>query len=186
MAVTPVTRCPCRPGTVHVACPRHGPAAPYRPRVVLGDPPPVVLRLPFTTPPLTTNEGRNGTGHWSGRAKAKKTVQDAVVAVGRAARVPAYHRVRVLLTWYAPDKGTRDPDGLSEMLKAVMDALTPPRPAVAAGTPTKAGGRRKKAQQAKTGLGIIPDDSARFVDLVAMRIVLDSPDPHIALRIEPA
>lgn len=147
------------------------------------DPTPIVLRLPFDRPPILVNEGRNG--HWRARASSKQTVQAAVVAVIRHARVPQMDRMAVTITWHAPDYNVRDPDGLGEMLKACLDSCTPSRPAIAKGTPTQAGTPRKKAQAAKLGAGIIPDDNAVHVASVTMAIVLGSDDPRVELRLDP-
>lgn len=175
----------CTDTTEHIRCTEHGPDAPYRPALVLGEVPgPFRLRLPFVVPPITANDARRA-AHWGGQAKEKKTVAHAVMAVVRQARVPMLERVEVELVWHAPDFGTRDPDGLGLMAKACLDALTPPRPAIPAGAPTKAGGKRKKAQAAKIGAGIIPDDNARYVEAVTLRILLGQPDPHIALILRP-
>lgn len=140
------------------------------------------VRLPFTAPPLTANEVRQE--HWSRQAAVKLEVAQAVVAVVKAAGIPQLDRVAVTLVWYAPDYGTRDCDGMYPMLKAVIDSLTPAKPAVPKGTLTKAGTPRKKAQAAKLGAGIIPDDRAQFVGRTSTEIVLDDPDPRIELLIE--
>lgn len=141
-----------------------------------------VLRLPFARPPVTANEARS-TAHWSKQHAAKVDVTEAVVRMIEADGVPPLDRVAVTLVWYSPDHGVRDCDGLYPMLKAVLDALTPPRPAIPKGAPTKAGTPRKKPQAAKLGAGIIPDDRAEIVASTTCRIVQADPDPRIELHL---
>jgi hypothetical protein len=142
------------------------------------------IRLPFTEPPITANEARSKVAFWA-QAKAKKEVAEAVLACVKAARVPPMERVAATLTWYAPDFIPRDPDGLYVMLKAVMDALTPPRAAIPKGTPTKTGTPRKKDQAAKLGAGIIRDDNALYVESVTCRILLGQADARVELELVP-
>lgn len=144
-----------------------------------------VIRLPYTAPPVTANEARNGKAHWRTQGKEKRSVEEATVAVVRAARVPHLDRVSVRLVWFAPDYIERDCDGLYPMLKAVIDALTPPRPAIPKGALTRAGTRRKTAQRAKIGAGIIDKDHAGIVVETATRIVQGSDDPRIELWLQP-
>jgi hypothetical protein len=146
---------------------------------------PIVIRLPYTRPPVTANEARNGAAHWSGQNKAKRNVAEAVVALVRQHQVPQLARVAVTLTWYAPDYGTRDCDGLYPMLKAVLDALTPPQDAIPKGAPTKAGTPRKTSKAAKLGAGIIPGDHASIVTSTTTAIVQGDPDPRIELTLQP-
>jgi hypothetical protein len=146
---------------------------------------PIVIRLPYTRPPVTANEARNGAAHWSGQNKAKRNVAEAVVALVRQHQVPQLARVAVTLTWYAPDYGTRDCDGLYPMLKAVLDALTPPQDAIPKGAPTKAGTPRKTSKAAKLGAGIIPGDHASIVASTTTAIVQGDPDPRIELTLQP-
>lgn len=151
-----------------------------------GAPAPIVLRLPYTAPPVDANEARNGRGgnHY-GQNRVKRDVAAAVVAVVKAARVPKLDRVIVQLVWHAPDYHVRDADGLAPMLKAVQDALTPPRDAIPKGAPTGAGTPRKKAQRAKLGAGVIVDDRASIVPTSATTIELGSDDPRIELHLYP-
>lgn len=140
------------------------------------------LRLPFTEPPVTANDARRA-GHWSSQAAAKIQVEQAVAVLVKAARIPPLPRCAVELTWYVTDYRTRDDDGLFVMLKAARDALTPPLPPIPAGSLTQAGTPRKKAKRAKIGAGIIPDDSARYVESSRTAIVLGDPDPRMELTI---
>lgn len=139
------------------------------------------IRLPFVEPPVSTNDARRG--HWRSQWAAKIEVEHAVATCVRAAKVPPLERCALELTWYVPDYRVRDDDGLAVLFKAVRDALTPARPAVPAGTLTAAGTPRKRAQRAKQGAGIIPDDSARFVASSLTAIVMGSDDPRIELTI---
>lgn len=176
----------CTDTAEHIRCDVHGPDAPYRPAVtILGENlEPIRLRLPFVRPPITANEARHAV-HWGGQSTEKKRVAQAVMAVCRQARVPALERVAIEVTWFAPDFGVRDPDGLGPMGKAIIDALTPARPAIPKGAPTAAGTPRKVAQPAKIGAGIIPDDHAGYVESVTYRILLGQPDPRIELLLRP-
>ncbi|GAA0897829.1 hypothetical protein [Pseudonocardia zijingensis] len=146
--------------------------------------PAIVLRLPFTRPPITANEARS-TAHWSNQNIAKRQVAHAVVAIVKHARIPHLDRVAITLTWYAPDHGTRDSDSLYPMAKAVIDALTPPAPAIPKGAPTKAGTPRKRTKAAKLGAGILNDDHAGIVTSTTTAIVLGDPDPRIELALQP-
>lgn len=139
------------------------------------------IRLPFTEPPVSANDARRG--HWRQQWAAKTEVEQAVAVLVRAAGVPLLPRCALELTWYVGDYRTRDDDGLYVLLKSARDALTPPRAAVPAGTLTGAGTPRKKAQRAKVGAGIIPDDSARYVESSRTAIVLGDLDPRIELVI---
>lgn len=139
------------------------------------------LRLPFAEPPVSTNDARRG--HWRSQWSAKIDVEHAVTTLVRAAKVPPLERCALELTWHVRDYRVRDDDSLGVLLKAVRDALTPSRPAVPAGTLTGAGTPRKRAQRAKQGAGIIPDDSARYVASSTTAIVMGSDDPRIELTI---
>lgn len=150
-----------------------------------GAPAPIVLRLPFTSPPVDANEARNGRANYHAQNRDKRTVAEAVVAVVRQARVPHLDRVMVHLVWHAPDYHVRDADGLGPMLKAVQDALTPPKDAILKGTPTAKGTPRKFTQRAKLGAGIIADDRASIVPTSATTIELGSDDPRIELHLYP-
>lgn len=142
-----------------------------------------VLRLPFARPPVTANEARNGTAHWRIQGKEKRTVEEAVVAVVQAAGIPHLDRCEIRLVWHAPGFIRRDCDGLYPMLKAVQDALTPPRAAIPKGTPTKRGTPRKTGQRAKVGAGIIDDDHAGIVIEASCRIEQGSADPRVELHL---
>jgi hypothetical protein len=146
---------------------------------------PIVLRLPFTSPPVSANEARGAAAHWSAQTRAKRQVAQAVTAVVRQARVRRLDRVAVTLTWYAPDHGIRDCDGLYVMLKAALDALTPPEPAIPKGTPTKSGKPRERAKAAKLGAGILDGDHAGIVESTTTRIVQADPDPRVELTLHP-
>jgi hypothetical protein len=142
------------------------------------------LVLPFASPPLTANDARRS-GHWSEQSRAKAEVAAAVIAVGRAARVPVYEACTVTLIWYTGDRITRDCDGLFPMLKACLDALTPARMPIPAGVPLPSGGRRKRAHPGKPGLGVIADDNCSIVRRTSTEIRLASPPARLELIIEP-
>lgn len=142
-----------------------------------------LLTLPFERPPVTANDARNTAG-WRAESAGKRLVAQAVVVAVRQAQVPALARCAVTVTWHAPDRQTRDSDGLGPFAKAAIDALTPPRDAVPKGTPLKSGkGVRQKAAPAKLGAGIIADDHAGIVEAVTLRIVQASPPARLELLI---
>jgi hypothetical protein len=145
----------------------------------------IVLRLPFTRPPVTANDARGHAAHWSSQNRAKREVARAVDAIVRQQRVPHLDRVAITLTWYAPDYLERDSDGLYPMLKAVIDALTPPEAAIPKGAPTKSGKPRERAKAAKLGAGILDGDHAGIVESTTTRIVQGDPDPRIELALHP-
>jgi hypothetical protein len=184
--LAPGGACSCPRGVEDIRCPTHGPDAVYTPPVPVGvfDPRPIILRLPFDRPPLTTNEARAASG-WGPEHRAKKLVQSATYRVVRHARVPRLQQVRITLTWYTRDRHTRDCGLLFPMAKAAIDALTPPRPPLLAGTRTKSGGTRKTTREAKIGAGVIAADDAGVVISETLAIVLADPDPRIELRIDP-
>jgi hypothetical protein len=139
------------------------------------------IRLPFERPPMSANDQRRS--HWSGQRGAKADVQAAVVRAIEADGVPPLDRAAVTLVWFVPDQGVRDTDGMYPMLKAVLDALTPPRAAAPKGSPTVAGTPRKKPLHAKPGAGIIRDDRWQIVPSTTCRIELDPEDPRLELHI---
>ena len=145
---------------------------------------PIVIRLPYTSPPVSANQARS-TAHWREQHRVKTAIAAAVVAAVRQAKTPTLQRVAVTLVWYAPDHKVRDCDGLYPMLKAVLDALTPPRPAIPPGARTLAGTPRKKPQAAKLGAGIIPDDRAEYVASTTTAIVQGADDPRLELHLQP-
>lgn len=182
------SRCECA-GLVHPPPPAPPPTPPIPAPAAVAhrdDAGAIVLVLPFTAPPVTANEARNGTKGWRQQAAAKREVAAAVMAALVERRVQPMARVRFTLTWYAPDRGTRDPDGLFPMLKACIDACTPPRDPIPLSEPTKAGRERKRAHPGKAGVGIIADDHAGHVASCTTAIVLADPHPRIEFRIDPA
>lgn len=81
------------------------------------------LVLPFTRPPLSSNETRSR-HHWSTQREAKAVVEKAVWAVAKQQRVPRLEVCTVGLVWYPPNHRKRDPDSLFPMAKAAIDGLT--------------------------------------------------------------
>lgn len=178
----------CTDRHIDIRCRQHGALAPepYQPPLWQPDTAaPIVLLLPFLEPPITANEARSGSTHWAHQAEPKKRVAAAVLAVVRAAGVPKLERCSITLTWSLPDYRKQDPDGLFVMIKAAIDALTPPTEAIPRGSLTKAGTARKKAQAAKIGASILRDDSARYVESTTCRILLGQPVQQIVLRLDP-
>jgi hypothetical protein len=80
------------------------------------------LLLPYSRPPLTSNEARSR-HHWSTQRAAKVEVQRAVWALAKQARIPRLELCTVCLTWYPPDRRRRDGGSLWPMMKAAVDGL---------------------------------------------------------------
>lgn len=105
-----------------------------------------VAPLPWPKPPLSLNDRL----HWRVKAdKVKQARRDAGWAI-RAARLPRYQTVHVLLHYRAPDQKRRDLDNMAATLKPVLDALV--------------------------DAGVIPDDDYRHVLSASSKI--HEPDPR--------
>ena len=67
----------------------------------------------------------NGRAHWAVRRQARQNLQERVQAAVAAAGWPrcGAGRVRVQATYRFPVRRQRDPDNLTALLKAVLDAL---------------------------------------------------------------
>lgn len=79
------------------------------------------LTLPYTKPPLTTNESRNA--HHFTEHRVKKQVEEMVGWAAKQAKVPALGPSTITAVWYAPDRRIRDNDSLAMLLKATKDGL---------------------------------------------------------------
>lgn len=78
------------------------------------------LDLYLPRPPLTSNEQRGA--HWSKVKAARDAVAWHLRSAG-ADTLPLLHRCHVSVTWYAPDRRTRDAGSLHAFGKAAIDAL---------------------------------------------------------------
>src|SRR3546814_5328319 len=65
----------------------------------------------------------NSRGHWSKRAKANKAMRKAAyyLTLGPNVKAPENGDIRVVLTFYPPDRRQRDRDNLLSNCKAYLD-----------------------------------------------------------------
>lgn len=111
-------------------------------------------------PPLTTNDSRGM--HWS-KVRKLKTEMENRIGWAAKAQLPyglRLDKVRVHVTWYAPDNRTRrDSDSLGPWLKAGLDVLVK--------------------------CGYLRDDSHKYVVSSGQSIVVDPLNPRIVMTLEP-
>jgi len=81
------------------------------------DPHRTLLRLPWTTPPLTANQRL----HWARKGQLTRTIRDTVATLARP--IPYLNKIRVRLDWYVTDNRRRDEDNLFPTFKACVDGL---------------------------------------------------------------
>lgn len=79
-----------------------------------------VIRLPWTTPPLTANQRH---GHWAKKAAIVRTVRGTSCVLARQHRIPSAAAIRVTLTYHPRRDGRRDAENLVDTLKALCDGL---------------------------------------------------------------
>lgn len=113
------------------------------------------IRLPFDTPPMSSNDQRRA--HWSEQARAKEQVTSSVAWLCKQQKIPKLITVRVCVTWFPKDRRRRDADSLGPLLKGCLDGMVL--------------------------AGVLADDSHQFVPFVAMGLVPDPADPRIELNI---
>src|SRR3546814_8356767 len=67
----------------------------------------------------------NSRGHWSKRAKANKAMRKAAyyLTLGANVKAPENGDIRVVLTFYPPDRRQRDRDNLLSNCKAYLDGI---------------------------------------------------------------
>src|SRR3546814_11095536 len=67
----------------------------------------------------------NSRGHWSKRAKANKAMRKAAyyLTIGAKIKAPENGDIRVVLTFYLPDRRQRDRDNLLSNCKAYLDGI---------------------------------------------------------------
>jgi crossover junction endodeoxyribonuclease RusA len=107
---------------------------------------------------MTSNEQRRAQWHQVRTAKSRTATDVAWHA--KAAKLPKLSGpVRVTVTWWAPNAHRRDPDSLGPWTKAALDALV--------------------------AIGVLADDSARYVLSVTQQIRVDRDNPRITITLEP-
>ncbi len=97
----------------------------------------------------------NGNPHWRKTSPARKAFREAMFVHAKAAKVPVgLARVRVDIVLRFPTNGRRDEGNYhNNVAKPLVDAIGPAINAVRGGKPVVA-----------PGLGVIPDDTAEFLD----------------------
>lgn len=112
------------------------------------------IRLPIRRP-LTLNEQRRQ--HWAVKRREIAQLRGDALLLFRSLRIPRHQQVSVHLTYFPPDRRTRDADNLVATLKPVCDAL-------------------KDA-------GVVSDDSPEF--MVKYMPIICSPDgdPRVIVRV---
>ena len=112
------------------------------------------IRLPYTTPPLTSNQRL----HWRAEYALKKALRDAVRVGLWREKVTPCESAHVVLVYVPRDKRGRDRDNLVATLKPCIDGLV--------------------------DAGIVPDDTPDFVSWEPPVIAEPNPkDPHLRLEI---
>lgn len=101
---------------------------------------PWLLILPYEKPPLLANTSNRGITRGARMAKAEQVrdIRTAVATLARDAQIPPCDAIHVRLHYRPKDNRRRDPDGLMPTMKPCLDALV--------------------------DAGIVPDDTARYVD----------------------
>jgi crossover junction endodeoxyribonuclease RusA len=101
--------------------------------------------------------GNARSAHWGRRHEATKLVREAVVVLGRHAKIPKADFLTVELIWAPGDRRPRDPNNLAPMSKACCDALG-------------------QANKNWVHLGLVPDDSKQYMAQLSPTIE-DPPHP---------
>lgn len=114
-----------------------------------------IIRLPYSTPPLTLN----GRQHWATKARGVREVRGTVATLAKVLHIPACQRIHIELHYVPRDGRRRDQDNLVATLKPCIDGLV--------------------------DAGIVPDDSPEYVTWVPPVIdPPDFNYPHLYLQIE--
>lgn len=87
--------------------------------VLLARPEPVVVPLPWGSPPMSLNDRR----HWRAHDRERRAVREAARWAIRAARLGQHERVEAGLHWRPVDNRRRDDDNPVATAKVVFDAL---------------------------------------------------------------
>lgn len=117
------------------------------------------LAIPAPTPMQTSNRCE----HWSAVSRRRKAWRQAAYIHAAAAKLPkGLRRVRVDVELRFITNRRRDaPNYYPEVIKPCVDALGPQRVVKARGGP---------GTRVECGWGLIPDDTAEYLDLTAPRI----------------
>lgn len=107
--------------------------------------------LPLITGPRLTANDRP---HWAKRASVTRTWRTLAWAEAKRARIPALDRARIVIEWMPPDRRRRDPANAAPMGKAAVDGIV--------------------------DAGVLPDDSAQYLDGPDFRLGRVTPSPLAA------
>lgn len=115
------------------------------------------LAIPAPTPMQTSNRRE----HWTKVSKRRKQWREAAYWRAAAMRLPTgLTKVRIDVELRFTTRRRRDaPNYYSDVIKPIVDALGPQRKA-----------KTKTGVRVEPGWGLIPDDTAEFLDLTAPRI----------------
>lgn len=114
-----------------------------------------VIRLPWTTPPLSLNSRE----HWARTARTTAEVRRIVGWLAQRHRIPYRDRIAVTLVYVPADARRRDADNLVPVLKAACDGLV--------------------------DAGIVDDDTPRYmVKAMPVIAAPDHHGPRMELRID--
>lgn len=82
-------------------------------------PEPILLRLPYTSPPLSLNSR----DHWRTTHRKKAKLRGEVALLARHAKIGPYPRIGVRLIWQPRDRRQRDGDNPFPTIKSAVDGL---------------------------------------------------------------
>lgn len=112
------------------------------------------IRLPYTTPPLTSNQRL----HWRSEYAIKKALRLAVYGAARDQKIPPCESVHVVLVYVPRDRRRRDSHNLVPTVKVAVDAIV--------------------------SAGVIPDDTPEYLsESMPIIAEPDRNDPHLRLEI---
>lgn len=112
------------------------------------------IRLPYTTPPLTSNQRL----HWRSEYAIKKALRQAVTLAARAQNIPPLESAHIVLVYTPRDRRRRDSHNLVPSVKVAVDALV--------------------------ALGILKDDTPEYLsESMPIIAPPDRNDPHLRLEI---
>lgn len=80
---------------------------------------PVLLQLPYTSPPLSLNSR----DHWRTAHRKKARLRAEVALLARSARLERAERISVRLLWQPRDRRKRDGDNPFPTIKSAVDGL---------------------------------------------------------------
>ena len=106
-----------------------------------------VVPLPWHRPPLTLNTGAGKIETW----RLANVIRDAVTLLAKGKVPRECHPCSIELVWYKGDNRVADSDNIALTLKYCIDALV--------------------------RIGVLPDDSPRYVVRTSQRVIPRSLDP---------